>query len=133
MTKGNAFTSSKRKTRTKLSSPDGRVGRGVNVDLNLRPTGTIADPLPNLPRSPVRVRQVVEPGEGIGQQAHVGTAKTEASALWSPFPEANPSRPGLALLGLVFVGPAQGKQQKHYISSLRLWSTELSLHNVRKE
>lgn len=48
--------------RSKLFSPDGRVCRWVDVDFDLRPTGTIADPPSHLPGSPMGVWQVVEPG-----------------------------------------------------------------------
>lgn len=93
--------------RSKLSSPDGSVGRWVNVDFNLRPTGPITDPFSHLPGSPVGVWQVVEPGQGIRQEAYIGTAETEASALWPPFPSPNTHWSSLALLGLVFVWSVQ--------------------------
>lgn len=93
-----------------VGSPDGGVGWRVDVDFNLRPTGTVADPLPNLASSPVSVWQVVEPGQGVGQQADIGTAETEASALRPPFPCPDTSWPGLALLSLVFVWSVADKK-----------------------
>lgn len=113
-----ALRQKRKEPSSNLSSPDGSVGRWVDVDFNLRPTGTVADPLPYLPGSPVGVWQVVEPGQGVGQQAHVGTAETEASALWPPFPSPNTPWPGLALLGLVFVWSVQGKKQNMISSQI---------------
>lgn len=95
--------------RREVSLPDGGVGRWVDVDLNLGPTGSIADPLSNLTSSPVCVWQVVEPGQRIRQQADVGTAETEALPLRSPFRCHDSSWSGLALLDLMFVRSVEGK------------------------
>lgn len=67
------------------------------------------DPLAHLTGSPVGVGQVVEPGQRVGQEANIGTAETEASALWPPFTDPDARRPGRALLHLVLVWSAIGK------------------------
>lgn len=45
--------------------PDGGVGGGVYVDFYLGPVSSITDPLPHFTGSPLCVRQVVEPGQGV--------------------------------------------------------------------
>ena len=69
---------------------DGGVGWGVDVNLDLRTAGSIADASAYLCAAGLRVGQVVEAGEGIRQQAHVGTAETEAPPLRTPLARYQP-------------------------------------------
>lgn len=131
--KNNVSREKKMKHREQFWIPYGGVGRWVDVDLNLGATGTVADPLANFSSSPVRVWQVVKPSQRIGQQANIGTAETEAPALWSPFRGHHSSWSGLALLNLVFVRSAEGKKPKttcqplEYPHSIALSNTTVSI------
>lgn len=69
---------------------DGGVGGGVDVDLDLRAAGPVADASAHLHRARLRVRQVVEASKSVGQQAHVRTAEAETPPLGSPLARHQP-------------------------------------------
>lgn len=69
---------------------DGGVGGGVDVNLDLRTAGSVANATAHLHRSGLRVGQVVEAGERVGQQAHVRAAEAEAPPLSTPLPRHQP-------------------------------------------
>lgn len=104
------------------SSPDGSVCGWVDVDFDLRAAGAVTNPLPDLAGSPVSVRQVVESGQGVGQETNIGAAETEAPALWPPFSDC--PRSCLALLGLVLVRSAESQKEIPWV----LESLQVSLN-----